>query len=156
GETVVVERDGEDLALAVEPGRTCRQGVIAVDAPGIVAIPYDGNIVVTLRLLEVATDDQVAFSVAHVLAADLLNVDFSRDDISWPEPRTTQRAVELTARAGFSVENVEALLQLQAMEQPWMVMGPRPMEVRVGEIPRRIIALRMVRTSASRKTGADP
>jgi membrane-associated protease RseP (regulator of RpoE activity) len=153
GGVVVVERDGAKLTLPVEPVLACRQGFDPVELPQIGAWSWHGNIRVTLRLVQVATDDQLAFALARALALDLLHVDqAAREDRPIPEPRATWLAVELSERAGFSTDDSEALLQLQAVEQPWTVMstgGRRDGPVKVGEIPRQIIALRMARSRAA-------
>jgi membrane-associated protease RseP (regulator of RpoE activity) len=151
GAVVVVERDGVKLTLPVQPALACRQGFGTVELDEIAAQPWQGNIRVTLRVVQVATDDQLAFALAHALALDLLHVETGRGDQPLPEPRTTRLAVELSERAGFSTDDAEALLRLQAVEEPWTVMSARKLAgspVKLGEIPRRIIALRMVRARA--------
>jgi membrane-associated protease RseP (regulator of RpoE activity) len=151
GAAVVVERDGAKLTLPVQPVLSCRQGFRPEERDLMAAWPWDGNIRVTLRLVQVATDDQLAFALAHALALDLLHFDPGPEDRPIPEPRTTRLAVQLSERAGFSTADAEALLQLQAVEQPWSVMTrkSRGGPVKLGEIPRRIVALRMVRSGSA-------
>jgi hypothetical protein len=60
---------------------------------------------VTLRLVQVATDDQLAFALAHALALDL-----RRPGGSTARPilsHATWLAVELTERAGFTTDDSE-------------------------------------------------
>ena len=149
GAVLLVERNGEELALAVEPTRACQQHVEPSAYESIAAWPHEGNVYVTLRLVELASDDEIAFSLSHALALDLLDVDVRRGDEPYPEPETTRFAVQLSERAGFSVADVEGLLERQAIEQPWGVVIGKPS--RVGEIPRRIVALRALTASHSRK-----
>ena len=154
--TIAVERDGRELELAVQPASACSQPVVLVDAPDIFAIPAQGAIGVTFRLVDVATDDELAFEIAYALAMDLLQIDPLRVTQIAPEPETTRLAVALSQRAGFSVDDVEGLLERQAIEYPEMVMAARPRNGKVGEIPRRIVALRMVRASSPAATHAAP
>jgi len=157
GATVVVVREGTERTLAVAPARACAQRVVLSQHQVISAVPHQGNVYVTQRLVDVASDDELAFALAHALAMDLAGIDpasLLREDHFVPEPATTRTAVELSRRAGFSVDGVERLLELQAVEQPNMVMTSRPRNVQLGEIPRRLVALRMVRASLAKETQA--
>ena len=145
GAVLIIERNGEQLELTVEPTRACQQRVEPSSHESIEAWPGEKSLYVTLRLVELASDDEIAFSLAHALALDLLDVDVRRADKPYPEPETTRLAVQLSERAGFSVANVEGLLERQAIEQPWGLVKGEPS--RVGEIPRRIVALKAVRES---------
>ena len=151
GATVTVERGGAEVEVVVAPQRLCRQAVEPSGHDSIDAWAYEGNVFVTLRLVALASDDQLAFSLAHALAVSLLNAD-GRLVHEIPEPQATSLAVQLTERAGFSVADAAALLELQAIEQPWMVItdGKKP---EIGEIPRRIVALRSL---AAERQPKDP
>ncbi|HXK25218.1 MAG TPA: hypothetical protein VMS55_21290 [Myxococcota bacterium] len=157
GATVVVEREGAELTVAVVPARACEQRVVLSQHQVINAVAHESNIYVTQRLVDVASDDELAFALAHALAMEIRGVNAAsllREGEFVPEPATTRFAVQLSQRAGFSVAGVERLLELQATEQPNMVMGSHPQKVELGEIPRRVVALRMVRASLAAETQA--
>ena len=153
-DAIVVERDGAELNLPVTPTRVCRTHVQPDDWPSIGVWQKGTTVYVSLRLIELATDDQLAFAIAHGMAEQLMGVDPERTDLYVPEPEATALAVQLSERAGFSVADVEPLLRLQAVEEPWTVITTRnPLanpywapkgDTRLGEIPRRIVALRSV------------
>lgn len=155
GASIAVERAETELELAVTPARACLPDVRPTELSAIGAWPWNGSIYVSLRLVELATDDQIAFSIAHALAQQLLGVDPQRANQHVPEPQATALAVLLCERAGFSVADIEPILELEAVEEPWTVITTvnplanpywRPKgDTWLGEIPRRIVALKMVR-----------
>ncbi len=159
--TVVVRREGQELAVEVVARSACRYRAIPVDLEGMYSGPTkNGDAVVTIALVESATDDELAFSIAHAFALQRLGVDPSRNE-PLPEPAATNLAVAMCERAGFDVSGVERLLTLQAIEQPWQIFrvenryvafrwvprGPAS----VGELPRRIVALRAALASRDAK-----
>jgi membrane-associated protease RseP (regulator of RpoE activity) len=161
GDSIIIERGGSELELPVTPVSACRDDVQPIDAPDLAASFRGSTIFVTLKLVDLATDDQLAFSIAHAMAQQLLGVD--PDGFLFhpqiPEPEATALAVRICERASFSVANAEAILQLEAVEEPWTVITTqnplanpywRPKgDTQLGEIPRRIVALRMVRAQSA-------
>jgi hypothetical protein len=158
GDSLVVERGGKELELPVSPARACRHEARLSDAPGLTASFQGSAVWVTFKLVDLADDDQLAFSIAHAMTEQLLGADpdhVGPEQI--PEPEATALAVQFCEHAGFSVKTVDALLETQAIEEPWTLITTRhPREkvlwepkagIWVGEIPRRIVALRMVRAS---------
>lgn len=148
-----IRRGDQEREIEVAPLRACRYEAMPYGVEGMEAWPTrDGNVAVTIALVEAASDDELAFSLAHAFALQQLGVRAQDPGEPLPEPATTDMAVEMCARAGFDVGGVARLLELQAVEQPWLVFAiPRRFvglqwvekgPVRVGELPRRIVALR--------------
>lgn len=152
---VSITRGGTGLVLEVEPARACAYDVVPVPSPGLDAATRGSNIWVTLTLVDLANNDELAFVIAHAMARSLLGVDPERVTELVPEPEATELAVALSEQAGFSVDGVERVLELRAIEEPWTVIGThnplanpfwRPKgDVMIGESARRIVALRAIR-----------
>ncbi len=141
--TVRFRRAGEEREVAVAPARACRYEAMPVYA-GLGASPTrDGHVGVSIALVEEATDNELAFTLAHSFALQRLGVDVYSAVVPFPEPQTTNLAVEMCERAGFDLDDVERLLELEATEQPWGLFLPaKGGGERVGELPKRIVALR--------------
>lgn len=157
--SVALRRGGRELMVEVDPAIACRYEAMPVGIEGMQAWPtLDGNVAVTISLVEAATDDELAYLIAHAFALQRLEVDVRDLTTPLPEPEATDLAIEMCERAGFDVSSVDRIIELQAIEQPWLIFGipnrfvalrwrPRG-PIRVGELPRRIVALR---TALSRR-----